>query len=78
MLVLLQGAKISVAGIAISCTASLGLTRLMTKLLCSVSGADPVTFAVVALALALITLFASYIPARRALRLDPLMALRNE
>jgi putative ABC transport system permease protein len=58
--------------------ASLGLTRLMTKLLYSVSATDPATFVVVALVLALIAMVASYIPARRTLRLDPLIALRQE
>src|SRR5579862_5379638 len=77
-LVLAQGGKISAAGIVIGSAASLGLTRLMAKLLYSVSVVDPATFAVVAFALALIAAVASYIPARRALRVDPLVALRNE
>jgi putative ABC transport system permease protein len=77
-LVLAQGAKISVAGILIGSAASLGLTWFMAKLLFSVSAVDPATFAVVALALGLVAMVASYIPARRALRVDPLVALRHE
>ena len=77
-LVLAQGGKISAAGIVIGSAASLGLTRLMAKLLYSVSAVDPATFAVVAFVLALIAMVASYIPARRTLRVDPLVALRNE
>ena len=77
-LVLAQGGKISVAGIAIGSAASAGLTWLMAKLLYSVSAVDPATFAAVAFVLAVIAMVASYIPARRALRVDPLVALRNE
>jgi putative ABC transport system permease protein len=77
-LVLAQGGKISLAGIAAGSAASAGLTWLMAKLLYSVSAVDPATFAAVAFVLAIITMVASYIPARRALRLDPLVALRNE
>jgi putative ABC transport system permease protein len=77
-LVLAQGGKISLAGIAIGSAASSGLTWLMAKLLYSVSAVDPATFTAVAFVLAVITMVASYIPARRALRVDPLVALRNE
>jgi predicted permease len=77
-LVLAQGGKISLAGIAIGSAASAGLTWLMAKLLYSVSAVDPVTFTAVAFVLAVIAMVASYIPARRALRVDPLVALRNE
>jgi putative ABC transport system permease protein len=77
-LVLAQGAKISAAGIVIGSAASLGLTRLLANLLYSVSAFDPATFAVVAFLLALIAMLASYIPARRTLRVDPLIALRQE
>jgi putative ABC transport system permease protein len=77
-LVLAQGGKISLAGIAIGSAASAGLTWWMAKLLYSVSALDPATFAAVALVLAVIAMVASYIPARRALRVDPLVALRNE
>jgi len=77
-LVLAQGARISVAGIVIGSAASLGLTRLMAKLLYSVSAVDPATFAIVAFVLALIAMVASYIPARGTLRVDPLIALRHE
>ena len=77
-LVLAQGGKISAAGIAIGTAASLVLTRLMTKLLYSVSAVDPATFAVVAFGLAVIAMASSYIPACRTLRVDPLIALRQE
>jgi putative ABC transport system permease protein len=77
-LVLTQGGKISAAGIVFGSAASLGLTRLMAKLLYSVSAADPATFAVVTFVLALIGMAASYIPARRTLRVDPLIALRQD
>lgn len=77
-LVLAQGGKMSLAGIAIGSAASAGLTWLMAKLLYEVSAVDPATFAVVAFVLAVIAMVASYIPARRALRVDPLVALRNE
>ena len=77
-LVLAQGGKISAAGIAIGSAASLVLTRLMAKLLYGVSAMDPATFAAVAFVLALIAMVASFIPARRTLRQDPLIALRHE
>jgi len=77
-LVLAQGGKISVAGIVIGTTASIGLTRLMMKLLYSVSPIDPATFTAAAFVLALIAMVACYIPARRTLGVDPLIALRHE
>jgi len=77
-MVLVQGSKIAGAGIAIGIVASLALTRLMIKLLYSVSAADPLTFISVALVLALAALVACYIPARRTTRVDPLVALRYE
>jgi putative ABC transport system permease protein len=77
-LALAQGARISVTGIAIGSAAALGLTRLMTGLLYSVSAIDPATFSAVAAALALIAMAACCIPARRAMRIDPLAAIRHE
>jgi putative ABC transport system permease protein len=77
-MILAQGVKIAGAGVAIGILASFGLTRLMTKLLYSVSAADPVTFAAVAIVLVLVAMLACYIPARRALRVDPIIALRYE
>jgi putative ABC transport system permease protein len=77
-MVLAQGAKIAGAGVLIGIVASFGLTRLMTKLLFSVSPADPATFSAVAIVLGLVALLASYIPARRTLRVDPMIALRHE
>jgi putative ABC transport system permease protein len=77
-LVLAQGGKISAAGIAIGTAASLGLTRLMTKLLYSVSSVDPATFVAVAFGLAVIAMTSCYIPARQTLRAEPLVALRQE
>jgi putative ABC transport system permease protein len=77
-LVLEQGAKISAGGIAAGCVVSFGLTRLLAKLLYSVSAIDPETFASVALVLAIITMLACYVPARRAMRVDPSITLRHE
>jgi putative ABC transport system permease protein len=77
-MILAQGAKIAGAGVVIGLAASLGLTRLMSKLLFSVSAADPLTFAAVAIVLVAVAMLACYIPARRALRVDPIIALRYE
>jgi putative ABC transport system permease protein len=77
-LVLFQGMKMIVAGLAIGLFAAFTLTRVMKNLLYGVSATDPLTFAAVSLLLAAIALLACYIPARRAMKVDPLTALRHE
>lgn len=77
-LILGQGMRIALTGLAIGIIASLGLARLMSNLLFGVSASDPLTFIVVVLLLALIALLATYIPAYRAMRLDPKVALHYE
>jgi putative ABC transport system permease protein len=77
-LVLRDGAKIAVFGIASGIAGALVLTRLMASLLFEVKPTDPATFATVATLLALVTLAACYIPARRAIRVDPMVALRYD
>jgi ABC-type antimicrobial peptide transport system permease subunit len=67
-----------VAGLGVGVLAALALTRLMRTLLFEVQPADPFTFAGVSLTLAAVALMACYLPARRALRVDPLLALRRE
>jgi putative ABC transport system permease protein len=77
-LVVGEGARLTLMGIAAGVLAALGLTRLMRSLLFGVSAVDPVTFAAVAVLLALVAITASYIPARRAVRTSPINALRCE
>ncbi len=77
-LILGHGAKMALIGVAVGIAASLALTRLMAKLLFGVSAYDPLTFLAVACLLILVALAASYIPARRAMRVDPIVALRYE
>ncbi len=77
-MVLLQGARMAGAGLAIGVLAAYGLTRYLEELLFSVSPADPATFAAVAAVLGTVSLLACYLPARRTLRVDPMIALRCE
>jgi putative ABC transport system permease protein len=77
-MVLEQGGKLTALGVGIGVFAALGLTSLMRSLLFGVRFTDPVTFAIVIFLLAVVALAACYIPARRAIRVDPMVALRYE
>jgi predicted permease len=77
-LVLGRGGRLALAGAALGCLLGLGAARVVQGLLFGVSGADPLTFAGMALVTTVVALAASYLPARRAMRLDPMAALRHE
>ena len=77
-LVVGEGARLAAIGVVIGIALSFAVTQLMSSLLFDVKATDPLTFLVVAVLLSLVALLASYIPARRAMRLDPMIALRYE
>jgi putative ABC transport system permease protein len=77
-LVIGQGIALTAVGAAIGIAAALGVTQFLGALLFGVHPADPLTFAAVAFLLAAVALLACYIPARRAMHVDPIVALRYE
>ncbi|MFY9733187.1 MAG: ABC transporter permease [Candidatus Acidiferrales bacterium] len=77
-LILGDGARLTLLGVAIGLAASLGFTRLLAKMLFGVRASDPLTLIVVSMILSAVAFLACYIPARRATRVDPMVALRYE
>jgi putative ABC transport system permease protein len=77
-MVLRQGARMIAAGLALGLAGSLALGRVISTLLFGVKATDGPTYLAVALTLVLVSLFAAYVPARRAASVDPLVALRRE
>jgi putative ABC transport system permease protein len=77
-LVLRQGVAMIAIGVAVGLVGAVGLTRLLAGLLFGVTAVDAATYAVVAAVFAMVALLASYLPARRATLIDPLVSLRHE
>jgi putative ABC transport system permease protein len=77
-LVMKEGAKFSLIGIALGLASALAISRLLASELYGISPADPATFLAVTILMTAVTLLACYIPTRRAMRVDPLIALRHE
>jgi putative ABC transport system permease protein len=77
-MVIVQGMTLVIAGIAVGAGAAYGLSRYLTTLLFQIKPADPLTYGALALLLSAIALAACYLPARRATRVDPMVALRYE
>jgi len=78
LLIMKEGAKFSFVGIALGVAGAVAATRLLASELYGVSARDPITYAGVAIVMILVTLLACYIPTRRAMRVDPMTALRYE
>jgi putative ABC transport system permease protein len=77
-MVVKQAAFLAVIGIAFGVGGAIVFTRFLATLLSGIGATDPLTYALVSVLLLLVSLFASYIPARRASKVDPLVALRYE
>jgi ABC-type antimicrobial peptide transport system permease subunit len=75
-LILRQGLILALSGVAAGLAAALAMTRVLSVMLYGVSATDAATFAVISLFLLLVALLASYIPARRVMRVDPMVTLR--
>jgi putative ABC transport system permease protein len=77
-LVVGEGAQLAAVGMGIGLVVALPLMRIISRLLFGVNAADPVTFGATALVILLVTVAASYLPALRAIKVDPVVALRSE
>jgi putative ABC transport system permease protein len=77
-LVIRQGLKITLIGLALGLVAAFNLTKLLSSYIFGVSPTDPATFVAVSVVLTLVALLGSYLPARRASKVDPMVALRSE
>ena len=77
-LVVGQGVTLAALGVVIGIVAALGVKQFIKTLLYNVTASDPLSFSIVAMFLSLVAIVASYVPARRAMGVDPIIALRND